>query len=172
MRVLVRKMKSLGFLRLELILGVLVSMALIIGVPALILSVDITLITNPYVLGFILTVVLISALIGYFRSVRPYILFHRYPDVLVETDGEFLYIHADKEAKIPISQLTEITVTSNLPFIVQKEFISEILIHFLSEEYGDIYMYIKGFGKYRIRFVSHVTETAEELSRFVTELLN
>ena len=40
---------------------------------------------------------------GHLRFVRPYCLYLKLPEIQAEYDDEFLYIHAKKEAKIPLA---------------------------------------------------------------------
>ena len=172
MNTLVRKIKNPIFLKIELIVGAVIMGAAMIALPICILSIDVTLITNPYVLGVVAIGMLFFGLVGYFGFIRPYILYRKYPEVQAETDGEYLYIHANKEEKIPLSRLTEATVYVHLPFLLQKEFLRWIIIHFLSEEYGDIVLEIPGYGKYKLRFVARVQNTANELTRFFEGAMN
>ena len=168
MKILISKMKSLGLLKFELIIGTIIMAAAIIGLPIGIGSVDIALLANPYVLGTIAIAMLLFGLVGYTIFVRPYLLYRKLPAVLAETDGEFLYIHGKKEAKIPLSALEEATVYVQLPYILQKEFISEFIIHIFSEEYGTIVLDVPNYGSYKMRFVSHARETADKFIRFVS----
>ena len=167
MRVLIRKMKGLGLLKLELIIGTFIMAAAVIGLPAGILSIDVALMTNPYVLGVVLIGILIFGSVGFFCFVRPYLLYRRLPEVQADTDGEFLYIHTKKEARIPLSELSGAYVRVELPYLLQKEFLAEFIIHLFSEEYGNVVLEIPGKGTYRMRFVSHAKDAANELAYFI-----
>ena len=103
--------------------------------------------------------------------VRPYFLYQKTPDVQVEADDEFLYIHSKKEVKIPLSQIEEITVFPKLPFIYQKEFVREMIIHQFSEQYGSIDLEISNFGNYKFRFVPQVETTSDELYNFLRKAM-
>ena len=92
--------------------------------------------------------------------------------MLVETDGEFLYIHGKKEAKIPLSELTYATADAQLPFLFQKEFVEDMVIQLFSESYGTLELDIDGFGTYKLRFVSQVEDTADELIAFLQGVMN
>ena len=167
MRVLIRKMKGLGLLKLELVIGALIMAAAMIGLPAGIMSIDIALMANPYVVGVVFIGILMFASVGFFCFVRPYILYRKLPDVQAETDSEFLYIHAKKEAKIPLSELSGAYVRIELPYLLQKEFLAEFIIHLFSEEYGNVVLEIPGKGSYKMRFVSHAKAAANELACFI-----
>ena len=172
MRILVRKMSSLGLLKVELIIGTLIMAAAVIGLPVGIALTDVTLMLNPYVLGVIGVVMLLFGLVGYFIFIRPYILYRKLPAVQAETDGEFLYIHSKKEAKIPLSKLESATVYVDLPYIYQKEFLSEFIIHVFSEYYGTVILEIPGYGNFKMRFVSNAEESGDNLICFIREVLN
>ena len=167
MRVLIRKMNGLGLLKLELIIGALIMAAAVIGLPAGIMSIDIALMANPYGLGVVLIGILMFGSVGFFCFVRPYILYRKLPEVLAETDGEFLYIHAKKEAKIPLADLSDAYVRIELPYLLQKEFLAEFIIHIFSEEYGNVVLEMPGKGTYRMRFVAHAKDAANELRYFI-----
>ena len=167
MRVLIRKMKGLGLLKLELIIGALIMAAAVIGLPAGIMSIDIALMANPYVLGVVMIGILMFGSVGFFCFVRPYIIYRKLPEVQAESDGEFLYIHTKKEAKIPLSSLSDAYVRIELPYLLQKEFLAEFIIHLFSEEYGNVVLEIPGKGSYKMRFVSHAKDAANELTYFI-----
>ena len=60
----------------------------------------------------------------------------------------------------------------DIPFLLQKEFISEILIYLFSEEYGNVILEVPEYGKYKLRFVAHAREAAEELSMTLYQEVN
>ena len=169
MRVLIRKMKGLGLLKLELVIGTLIMAAAVIGLPIGIISIDIALLANIYVLGVVLVGMLMFASVGFFCFVRPYLVYRKLPEVQAETDGEFLYIHAKKEVKIPLSSLSDAYVRVELPYLLQKEFLSEFIIHLFSEEYGNVVLEVPGKGSYKMKFVSHAKDAANELTCFINE---
>ena len=170
MKILAKKMSSLGLLKLEMALGTATMAAAVIILPASIAWIDYTLLLNPYVLGVIFLGMLLFASVAYFLFIRPYFIYRSMPEVLVETDGEFLYIHAKKEAKIPLSDIELATVYVDLPFIYQKEFITEIIIHLFSEEYGTVTLELPGHGNFKMRFVSNAEETGDSLIGFFKDL--
>ena len=109
--------------------------------------------------------------VGYLIFVRPYFLYQKTPDVQVEADDEFLYIHSKKEVKIPLSQIEEITVFPELPFIYHRSFLREMIIHQFSEQYGSIDLEIANFGSYKFRFVPQVEATSDELYKFLRKAM-
>ena len=171
MKVLVRKMSSLGLLKMHLIRGTVIMAVAFIGLPVGILCIDPMLFTEPTALAIIAGGMLFFGSVGYFMYVRPYFLYQKTPDVQVEADDEFLYIHSKKEVKIPLSQIEEITVFPELPFIYQKEFVREMIIHQFSEQYGSIDLEISNLGKYKFRFVPQVETTSDELYQFLREAM-
>ena len=123
-------------------------------------------------IGVVVVGMLFFGLVGFFMFIRPYLLYRKLPAVQAEADSEFLYIHTKKEAKIPLSELSEATVRVDLPYLLQKEFLREFIIHLFSEEYGDVILEIPGYGVYRMRFVANAELSANELARFICEASN
>ena len=103
---------------------------------------------------------------------RPYFLYRKSPEVLAETDGEYLYIHGNKEVKIPLSEISEAMVFVKLPYIYSNEFVSVLLIHLFSEKYGDLDLEIPGHGNYKLRFVSDVQSAANALTHFLEDVMH
>ena len=165
-------MSTLGLLRVHLVLGAVIMAVAFIGLPIGILFVDVTLFTEPTALAIIAGGMLFFGSVGYFIFVRPYLLYQKTPDVQVEADDEFLYIHTiKKEAKIPLSEIDDITVYPHLPFLYHKSFLREMIIHAFSEQYGDIELEIANFGCYKFRFVTQVQDTSDRLFQFLRETM-
>lgn len=167
MKILVKKMTAFGILRVQMIVGAIVMVAAVIAMPVGIASGDPSLLLDPYVLGVVLAGMLMFGSFAYFLFIRPYFLYQKSPEVLVETDGEYLYIYGKKQAKIPLSAFEDAMVTYHLPFIYSKELIAGLLTFFLSENYGDLSLDVPEYGSYRLRFVSNVQESAAELTAFL-----
>ena len=172
MTVLARKITKLGLLKFQIVIGSLVMAAAIIGLPLGIMFADSSLMTNPYILGTIFIGMLFFALVGFICFIRPYILYRKFPEVQAETDGEFLYIHTKKEAKIPLASISKVYVRADLPYLLQKEFISEFLVHMFSGEYGNVVLEISGYGKYKMRFIAQAKATEQELALFLNNAMN
>ena len=172
MQTLVRKMSNLGLLKMQLVLRAVLMAVAALALPIGLVVMDVTLLANPYIWGAIVGAMLLFGLVCYFGSIRPYTLYHKTPTVLAETDGEFLYIHTKEEAKIPVADLEDSFVHVSLPYLYQKEFVADFLVHMFSERYGDIYLEVPGYGEYRMRFVSNVSETANELIGFIRTAIN
>ena len=169
MNVLVKKMSKLGILKFEFAIGALVMAAAAICLPVGIMFADITLLANPYVLGVVLITMLLFGLLAYFLFMRPYFIYRKSPEVLVKTDGEYLYIYGNQQAKIPLSAFEGAVVTFQLPFIYSNEFVAVLLVHLFSEKYGDLILDVPEYGSYKLRFVSNVMETANQLTAFLCE---
>lgn len=171
MQILVKKMSSFGILKVQMIAGTVIMLAAMIALPVSIAVWDASLLLNPYLLGVVLVGILMFALFAYLFA-RPYLLYRKSPSILVETDGEFLYIHGKKEAKIPLSGLDGATTFVHLPFLFSNEFIGALLTYLVSEKYGDIDLDIPGYGGYKLRFVANVQQTADSLLGFMNCALN
>lgn len=172
MNILIRKISKPGLLLVELIFGVLLMGAAAALLPVAIAQVDVSLLLNPLVFGIVATGMLFFILVAYFCLIRPFIVYRRFPEVQAETDGKNLYIHANKEACIPLAKLTRATVRVELPYILQKEFLREFIIHLFSEEYGTIVLEIPGYGTYKMRYVARARAAANELTRFFNVVMN
>ena len=172
MRVLVKKMRSLGILKLQMLIGAIVMLAVVILLPAAVIVEDVSLILNPYVFGVIVIGLLMFGSFAYFLFMRPYFLYRKSPEVLAESDGEYLYIHGNKEVKIPLSEISEAMVFVKLPYIYSNEFVAVLLIHLFSEKYGDLVLEIPGHGNYKLRFVSDVQSAANALTHFLEDVMH
>ena len=172
MNVLVRKMTSLKLLKVELIVGAISSAVAMIGIPVSIFCLAPDLLREPLAWGIALGIILFFGLVGYGLFVRPYRLFLRLPDVQMEYDDEFLYIHSKKEAKIPLADLTYVHITAELPFLMHESFLREIVIHWCSDEYGRIDLDIEGFGSYKLYFVPHAKDMESKLLGFFNGVMN
>lgn len=172
MNILIKKMSKLGLLKLQMIVGTLLMAAAAIGLPVSIVVIDSTLLTYPITWGIVLMGMLFFALVAFLCFIHPFLVYRKTPDVLAEADGEFLYIHAKKEAKIPLADLAGATVHVDLPYLYQKEFLEDFLIYLFSEKYGDVVLDVPGYGTYRMRFVTHVQESAGALVGFIENAVN
>ena len=172
MKVLVRKMSSLKLLKVELIWGTVFCAIAMVGIPVSIFCLAPVLLAEPLAWAIALGVMLFFGLVGYGLFVHPYRLYLKLPDVQLEYDDEFLYIHSKKEAKIPLADLTYVRITAELPFLLHESFLREILIHLCSDEYGRIDLDIDGFGSYKLYFVPHAEDMEGELLRFFNGVMN
>ena len=172
MNVLVRKMGSLKLLKVELVLGTIFSAIAMIGIPVSMFCLAPALLVEPLAWGIALGIMLFFGLVGYGLFVRPYRLYLQLPDVQMEHDDEFLYIHGKKEAKIPLAELTYVYISAELPFIFQEGFLREMVIYYFSDEYGKIVLDIDGFGKYKLHFVPHAKEMEGKLLKFFNDAMN
>ena len=171
MKPLVKKMASLKLLKVELIGGSIFFAIAMIGLPVGLFCVAPMLLTEPLAWIIVLCGMFFFGLVGYGLFVHPYRLYLKLPEVQLEYD-EFLYIHSKKEAKIPLSELTYVTITAELPFLLHESFWREILIHFCSDEYGRVDLDIDGFGSYKLYFVPHAEDMEGELLKFFNGVMN
>ena len=177
MKPIVKKISKPLALKIRLIAGAILMGAAMLVLPVTLLLLDVSLLLNPFILGTVLVVALLFGLIGYGYFVRPFRLFPKVPDVQVEADDEFLYIHTlKKEAKIPFTELIFANVDVSLPFQDQPsvilDFWEEILTHYCAEEYGTLTLDIDGFGKYKFYFVAYAEETSDQLISFIQKAMD
>ena len=163
MKTLVKKMDNLGLLRVVLIYYAVIYIALALAMPITILILDPSLFLNPTILAMVIGAVLFFGLIGYFTFIRPYFVYKKLPNVLAETDGEFVYFHGKKEAKISLNDLSYCYMDVNVPHIFQHGFIREFIIHKFSSNYGSITLDVPNHGSIKLQFVVNAEEVGKEL---------
>ena len=168
MKVLVKKMEKLGLLRLVLIFYAIIMIALGFAIPITMIAIDITLMVNPTILALSIIDVLFFGSLGYFTFIRPYVIYRKLPKVLVETDDEFLYIHSIKEAKIPLTELKDAEVYVHVPYLFQPGFLREFIIFIFSYNYGDVFLEVPNYGKFKMPFIANAEDAAHELGRFIS----
>lgn len=172
MKILAEKIKTSWALKLHWLFGAGLMAVAMIALPVGIFSIDTAFITNPYMVGVVAVGMLIFGLVGFFGYINPYLLYRKLPQVQAETDGEFLYIHSKKEAKIPIADLDGVNIDPELPFLFQTEFLREIMIHLLSDEYGKITLYTPQNGTFKLYFISNAVDTTYAMAKYITKKLN
>lgn len=169
MKVLVSKMDKLGLLKFVLIYYAVIYIALALVMPVTILILDPTLFLNPTILCIVIGVVLFFGLIGYFTFIRPYIVYNKLPKVLAESDGEFVYFHGKKEAKISLNDLSYCYVSVNVPYIFQHGFIREFIIYKFSSNYGSITLDVPSYGSVKLQFVANAEDVAMRLLDYINQ---
>ena len=169
MKVLVSKMEKLGLLRFVLIYYAIIYIALALVLPVTILILDSSLFLNPTVLGMVIIAVLFFCMIGYFTFIRPYIVYNKLPKVLAESDGEFVYFHGKKEAKISLVALSECYMDVDVPHIFHPGFLREFIIHKFSSNYGAIILDVPSYGTVKLQFVANAEDVAKELLDYINE---
>ena len=169
MEVLVSKMEKLGLLKFVLIYYAVIYIALALVMPVTIVILDPTLFLKPTILGIVIGIVLFFGLIGYFTFIRPYIVYKKLPKILAETDGEFVYFHGKKEAKISLNDLSYCYVDVNVPHIFQHGFMREFIIHKFSSNYGSITLDVPSYGSVKLQFVANAQDVAKELLNYINE---
>ena len=169
MKTLVSKMEKLGLLRFVLIYYAIIYIALALVLPVTILILDPSLFLNPTVLGIVIIVVLFFGLIGYFTFIRSYIVYNKLPQVLAESDGEFVYFQGKKEAKISLNDLSYCYIDTRVPYVFQHGFIREFIIHKFSSNYGSIVLDVPSYGTVKLQFVANVQDVANDLLNYINE---
>jgi hypothetical protein len=172
MKTLVKKMTSVGLIIIQFIMYTITMIAVAILLPAVVFSIDDTMIVNPTAWAIVILGILFFVFVEVVIFIRPFLMYRKLPLALVETDGEFLYIHANKEAKIPLASLTYATVNVDMPYLLQKSFLRQIITNIFSNEYGTITLELEEFGSYKIRFAAHAQEASDELIRFIDQAMN
>ena len=169
MKTLVKKMDNLGLLRFVLIYYAVIYIALALVVPITIVILDPTLFLNPTILCIVIGIVLFFGLIGYFTFIRPYFVYKKLPNVLAETDGEFVYFHGKKEAKISLNDLSCCYMDVDVPHIFHPGFLREFIIHKFSSDYGTIVLNVPSCGTVKMQFVANAQTVSKELLNYINE---
>ena len=169
MKTLVKKMDNLGLLRVVLIYYAVIYIALALVLPVTVIVLDPSLFLNPTILCIVIIAVLFFGMIGYFSFIRPYIVYKKLPDVLAESDGEFVYFHGKKEAKISLVDLSYCYVDVSVPQIFHPGFLREFIIHKFSSDYGSITLDVPNHGSIKLQFVANAEEVGKELLNYINE---
>ena len=169
MKVLVSKMEKLGLLKFVLIYYAVIYIALALVLPVTILILDPSLLLNPTILSMVIIAVLFFGTIGYFTFIRPYIVYNKLPQVLAESDGEFVYFHGKKEAKISLTDLSYCYIDVRVPYVFQHGFIREFIIHKFSSNYGSIILNVPSYGTVKLQFIANVQDVANELLNYINQ---
>ena len=172
MKTIVTKMEKLGLLKFVNIFYGVIMIALALVIPVTVMVLDITLMTNPTVILLSVIDVLFFGSLGFLTFIRPFAVYRKLPKVLVETDGEFLYVHGKKEAVIPLKEIEYAEVNVNVPYLFQPGFLREFIIHTFSSNYGTVYLEVENFGKFKMPFVANAEDVANQLIGFIREQIN
>ena len=169
MKTLVKKMDKLGLLKCVLIYYAVIYIALALVLPVTVLLLDPSLLLNPTILCMVIIAVLFFGMIGYFTFIRPYIVYKKLPEVLAESDGEFVYFHGKKEAKISLVDLSYCYIDVDVPHVFQHGFIREFIIHKFSSNYGTIVLNVPSYGTVKMQFVANAEEVGKELLDYINQ---
>ena len=169
MKVLVSKMDKLGLLKFVLIYYAVIYIALALVMPVTILVLDPSLFLNPTILAIVIGAVLFFGLIGYFTFIRPYFVYKKLPKVLAESDGEYVYFHGKKEAKISLVDLSYCYIDVDVPHVFQQGFLREFIIHKFSSNYGSITLNVPSYGTVKLQFVANAQDVANELLDYINK---
>ena len=169
MKTLVKKMGDLGLLKVVLIYYAVIYIALALAMPITVALLDVTLFTNPTIVGICLLAMAFFGLIGYFTFIKPYFVYRNLPTVLAESDGEFVYFHGKKEAKISLNDLSYCYMNVDVPHVFQQGFIREFIIHKFSFNYGTIILTVPNHGTVKMPFVANAEAIGNELINYINE---
>ena len=169
MKILVSKMNKLGLLKFVLIYYAVIYIALALVMPVTIVILDPTLFLNPTILCIVIGIALFFGLIGYFTFIRPYFVYKKLPKVLAETDGEYVYFHGKKEAKISLNDLSYCYMNVNVPHIFHPGFLREFIIHKFSSDYGTIVLNVPSYGTIKLKFVANAEDVAKKLLVYINQ---
>ena len=169
MKTLVKKMDNLGLLKVVLIYYAVIYIALALVMPVTILLLDPSLFLNSTILIIVIIAVAFFGTIGYFSFIRPYTVYKKLPEVLAETDGEYVYFHGKKEAKISLVDLSYCTIETNIPHVFQHGFIREFLIHKFSSNYGSLVIDVPSYGTVKLQFVAYAENVTQELINYINQ---
>jgi hypothetical protein len=162
-------MDKMGLLRFVLIYYAVIYIALALVLPVTVILLDPSLLLNPTILGMCLLAMAFFGLIGYFTFIRPYFVYKKLPNVLAETDGEFIYFHGKKEAKISLNDLSYCYMDVDVPHIFHPGFLREFIIHKFSSNYGSITLDVPSYGTVKLQFVADAQEVADELLNYINQ---
>ena len=168
MKVIARKTNQLSPFVFDLIIGIVMTTAVIVVMLVSIILFDITLFANMQFTLIILGIMVIFGLVGYFGFIKPYLRYRKMPEIQAETDGEYLYLHGDKEAKIPLADMEDTYVEPDIPYMVTNEF----FIHLLSERYGNVSIEVPKYGTYKLYYVAHAEDVANIIVDTILEKIN
>lgn len=165
MKILAKKTKHLSAFVFRLIWGMFMSAAVVVVLPVSLLVADSSLFENLTFTSIIFAIMIVFGLISWFFYIKPYLIYRKMPEIQAETDGEYLYIHTDKEAKIAFADMDGAYFDADVPTMVTKEF---FVIHLLSERYGNVIIDIPNYGEYKLYYVAD----AENVMRTIADLAN
>lgn len=168
MKLIAKKTKHFSMFVLDLIIGIVMTTAVIVVMPISLLMYDVSLFANLQFTLIILGIMVIFGLVGYFGFIKPYLRYRKMPEIQAETDGEYLYLHGDKEAKIPLADMEDTYVEPDIPSLVTNEF----FIHLLSERYGNVSIDVPKYGKYKLYYVAHAEDVANTIVEIILEKIN
>lgn len=165
MKLIAKKTKHFSMFVFNLIIGMVMTTAVIVVLPVSLLMYDISLFANLQFTLIILGIMVIFGLVGYFGFIKPYFRYRKMPEIQAETDGEYLYLHGDKEAKIPLADMEDTYVEPDIPYMVTNEF----FIHLLSERYGNITIDVPKYGKYKLYYVAYAEDVADTIVEIILD---
>ena len=84
-------------------------------------------------------------------------------------DGEYVYFHGKKEAKISLNDLSYCYMDVNVPHIFHPGFLREFIIHKFSSDYGTIILDVPNHGTIKLKFVANAQTVSKELLNYINE---
>lgn len=167
MKVLAEKTQKKLLIYIYLAIGIILGIIGVVVIPILIFSIDPILIQEPLAWAIVVGIALFFALTGYITGVRPLILYKNTPDVIIETDGEKLYIHGKKEAVIPLKEMEGTYLDAFPPYMLTREF----FVHLFSGLYGKVIIETPNHGNYKCHFVQDCRKVVQDIHSLIVENL-
>lgn len=167
MKPIAKKTEKKFLIIFDLVVGVLTGIFGGIIVPILIFCLDPSFLTNVYIWITALGLLLFFGLISYFASFRPLMIFKKAKSIQAETDGEYIYFHGNKEAKIPLKEMEGTSIDISIPYLLSHEFI----IHFVSEQYGKVIVDVPNYGVYKLYYVSNAKDVMMDIKKLIEDNL-
>lgn len=159
MKVIARKTSKITLVIIDLVIGVIMMLGGFIILPVIIFTSDANLVQEPLAWALVAGEMVFFGLVGYFAYIRQLLLYKKSKEVQAETDGEYLYLHGNKEAKIPLTELKDAYIDSVVPYMLSYEFV----LHLISDGYGKVVIEVPKHGTYKLYFISDVKETVQEM---------
>lgn len=166
MNILAKTTNKKSLFTLDLIVGIVIMAAAVIAIPIAIFSIDPSLVEIPAIWILVIALVLFFGSVGFFGYLRPFLIFRKMPKVQAETDGEYLYLHGKKEAKLPLAALAKAKIHEEIPYLISWSFI----VHLASEQFGNVVIKVPKHGKFKLYYVARARQVAIELITMSEEM--
>lgn len=159
MKTIAKKTTKMTLIIIDLVIGILMTIIGFVILPVIMFTSEAELYKEPFMWGIVIVGMAFFGLVGYFANIRQLSLYKKSKEVQAETDGEYLYLYGNKEAKIPLKDMKEAEIDAVIPYMLSHEF----LIHLVSDRYGKVVIKVPNYGKYKLYFISDVKETVQNI---------